>query len=361
MRKVLISVGTRPNIIKITQFKKHAAAHGLEVKILHTGQHYDHKMAQVFYDQFEVQPDFRQDLKPGTVLEQITQMMHNVTRILAEYKPDILLTPGDVNSTFAAAYAAYQAKIPVGHIESGLRSNDLTMPEEINRILTDDITDAYFITEKSGMENLKALGKQDHALHFVGNTMIDTLVAYEPSIDKSKILEDNDLSEGDFVLFTFHRPGNVDEVEPLNQLVDLLLSIAKGNRVVFPVHPRTRKMLEQNALMPSLRSNANITLLEPLDYFSFQKLVKHAKLVITDSGGIQEETTFRQVPCLTVRPNTERPSTVEIGSNTLLDFDVPLIMRHADEILAGKTKDCRVPDLWDGHSTERILQVIQAM
>jgi UDP-N-acetylglucosamine 2-epimerase (non-hydrolysing) len=354
MKKLLISAGTRPNIIKITQFKKHAASFGLEVKILHTGQHYDHKMAQVFYDQFEVQPDFRQDLKPGTVLEQITQMMHNVTEIIDAYKPDVLLTPGDVNSTFAAAYAAYQAKVPVGHIESGLRSDDRSMPEEINRILTDDITDHFFITEKSGLENLKALGKSDAQLHMVGNTMIDTLVAFEPNIDQNDILKTLGV-DGQYALFTFHRPGNVDDLNNLKKLVQLLSDASKRLKVVFPVHPRTIKMLEQAGLLADLKANTQIVLTDPLDYFSFQKLVKHASVVITDSGGIQEETTFRRVPCLTVRPNTERPSTVEIGSNTLLDFDVNDILAHLDRVLNGDYKKGQIPPLWDGAATQRIL------
>lgn len=354
MKKLLLSAGTRPNIIKITQFKKHAVDHGCEVKILHTGQHYDHKMAQVFYDQFGVQPDFRQELKPGTVLEQITQMMHNVTEIIHTYKPDVLLTPGDVNSTFAAAYAAYQAKVPVGHIESGLRSLDRTMPEEVNRILTDEITDHFFITEKSGLENLRLLGKREDQLHFVGNTMIDTLVAFEPSIDKNKVLETLGV-KGSYSLFTFHRPGNVDNVVNLEKLLDLLTESSKRLMVVFPVHPRTVRMLEQAGLLPALKSNKRIVLTEPLDYFSFQKLVKHATVVITDSCGIQEETTYRQVPCLTVRPNTERPITVEIGSNSLLDFDVALVTQHLETVLAGRYKQGRVPALWDGRATERIL------
>ncbi len=359
MKKILISVGTRPNIIKITQFKKHAANFGLEVKILHTGQHYDHKMAQVFYDQFDVQPDFRQDLKPGSVLNQITQMMHNVTAIIDQYHPDVLLTPGDVNSTYAAAYAAYQAKVPVGHIESGLRSLDRTMPEEVNRILTDELTDYFFITEKSGLENLKALGKSDNQLHMVGNTMIDTLVAFEPNIDQNDILKTLGV-DGKYTLFTFHRPGNVDDINNLKKLVQLLLVASKQLKVVFPVHPRTIKMLEQAGLLSELKANAQIVLTDPLDYFSFQKLVKHASVVITDSGGIQEETTFRQVPCLTVRPNTERPITAEIGSNTLLDFNVDVILGYLDEVLNGHYKKGQIPPLWDGSSTQRILKTFSS-
>lgn len=347
-------MGTRPNIIKITQFKKHAADFGLEVKILHTGQHYDHKMAQVFYDQFQVQPDFSQDLKPGSVLDQITQMMHNVTAIIDQYKPDVLLTPGDVNSTYAAAYAAYQAKVPVGHIESGLRSLDRTMPEEVNRILTDELTDHFFITEKSGLENLKALGKSDDQLHMVGNTMIDTLVAFESNIDQNDILKTLGVA-GKYTLFTFHRPGNVDDINNLKKLVQLLLVASRQLKAVFPVHPRTIKMLEQAGLLTDLKSNAQIVLTDPLDYFSFQKLVKHASVVITDSGGIQEETTFRQVPCLTVRPNTERPITAEIGSNTLLDFKVDVILSYLDEVLDGHYKKGQIPPLWDGAATQRIL------
>jgi len=357
MKKILISVGTRPNIIKITQFKKYAADFGLEVKILHTGQHYDHKMAQVFYDQFQVQPDFRQDLEPGSVLDQITQMMHNITAIIDQYKPDVLLTPGDVNSTFAAAYAAYQANVPIGHIESGLRSDDLTMPEEINRILTDDLTHHFFITEKSGMENLLSLGKSPNKLHLVGNTMIDTLVAFEQQIDQSQILNTLNV-RSDFALFTFHRPANVDSVDNATLLQKLLLRAANELTVVFPVHPRTLKMLDQFGLLQQLKHDSNIVLADPLDYFSFQHLVKNATVVVTDSGGIQEETTFRKVPCLTIRPNTERPITVEVGSNILLDFDNDSILSNIRDVKNGTFKSGSIPHLWDGQSTKRILEIL---
>lgn len=357
MKKVLISVGTRPNIIKITQFKKLAEEFGLEIKLLHTGQHYDHKMAQVFYDQFRLEPDFRQDLKPGTVLEQITQIMLNVTKVINEYQPDILLTPGDVNSTFAAAYAAYQAGIPVGHIESGLRSLDRTMPEEVNRILTDEITDHFFITEPSGMSNLQALGKASEQLHMVGNTMIDTLVAFEHEIDQSQVLNETGVGE-DYALFTFHRPGNVDSKDQLLKLVELIQRTAEKIEVVFPIHPRTVKTLKEFELYDQIANTSNTHLIDPLDYFSFQKLVKHARAVITDSGGIQEETTFRQVPCLTIRPNTERPVTTDIGSNTLLDFNLDQIEHYLKEILSGDYKTGEIPELWDGNATKRILTVL---
>lgn len=359
MKKILISVGTRPNIIKITQFKKWAAHYGLEIKIVHTGQHYDHKMAQVFYDQFDVQPDFRQHLNPGTVLEQITQMMHNVTAVIHQYKPDMLLTPGDVNSTFAAAFAGYQAGIPVGHIESGLRSLDRTMPEEINRILTDEISDLYFITEESGYQNLKKLGKSASQMHVVGNTMIDTLVAFEPQIDQNQILSQLGI-QGQYALFTFHRPGNVDVLENLEKLSQLLQEVSQQMAVVFPVHPRTRKMLESTNLMHGFESKKNIILTDPLDYFAFQKLVKQATVVITDSGGIQEETTFRQIPCLTIRPNTERPVTADVGSNTLLEFSPTRILNHVHQIISGSYKQGQIPHLWDGKSTQRILEILSA-
>ncbi|NQV54032.1 MAG: UDP-N-acetylglucosamine 2-epimerase (non-hydrolyzing) [Flavobacteriales bacterium] len=358
MKKVLISVGTRPNIIKITQFKRLSLAMGMDVKILHTGQHYDHQMAQVFYDQFGVQPDFRKELRSGTTLEQITQIMYDVTEVIEEVKPDILLTPGDVNSTFAAAYAAYHAKIPVGHIESGLRSHDLGMPEEINRMLTDEITDHYFITERSGEENLEHLGKDTSRLHMVGNTMIDTLVAFDEQIDASTILSTAGVT-GEFALATFHRPSNVDDRTSLEHLVALIDKVSARIPLVFPVHPRTRKALAGFSLLDRIESNKNVFLLDPLGYFDFQKLVKEARFVLTDSGGIQEETTFRQVPCLTLRPNTERPITIDMGTNKLLDFDVDNIIKEVDQILGGNAKKGQVPPLWDGKATERILQVLK--
>lgn len=357
MKKALISVGTRPNIIKITQFKRLAKEHAVEVKILHTGQHYDQKMAQIFYEQFDVEPDFRQELRPGSVLEQITQIMLNVTEVISSYQPDILLTPGDVNSTFAAAYAAYQAGVPVGHIESGLRSFDRTMPEEVNRVLTDEITEHCFITEKSGYENLKRVGKQDSALHFVGNTMIDTLVHFDVQIDRSDIMHHLKLKD-DFVLMTFHRPSNVDDREGLEKMGQLIRYIADFAVVVFPVHPRTRKHMAQNKVSLLNFDSDRVKIIDPLDYFAFQKLIKHAKFVITDSGGIQEETTFRQVPCLTIRPNTERPVTVDQGTNILLDFDTTKVKEVIDQIQSGAYKPGGIPELWDGRATERILKVI---
>lgn len=357
MKKALISVGTRPNIIKITQFKRLATEHGVEVKILHTGQHYDQKMAQVFYEQFDVEPDFRQELRPGSVLEQITQIMRNVAEVISSYQPDVLLTPGDVNSTFAAAYAAYHAGVPVGHIESGLRSFDRTMPEEVNRVLTDEITDHYFITEKSGYENLKRLGKQDSALHFVGNTMIDTLVHFDVQIERSDIMHRLKLKD-DFVLMTFHRPSNVDDREGLEKMEQLIRYTADFAAVVFPIHPRTRKHMAENRVSLLDFDPDRVKIIDPLDYFAFQKLIKNAKFVITDSGGIQEETTFRQVPCLTIRPNTERPVTVDQGTNILLDFDTRKVKEVIDQIQSGTYKPGGIPELWDGRSTERILKVI---
>jgi UDP-N-acetylglucosamine 2-epimerase (non-hydrolysing) len=234
------------------------------------------------------------------------------------------------------------------------------MPEEVNRILTDEMTQHFFITEKSGMENLKALGKLDDQLHLVGNTMIDTLVVFDNQIDQSTILKDLGMSQ-DYCLFTFHRPGNVDDPSNAKKLVQLLSEAAAQLQGVFPVHPRTVKMMEQFGFLAEVKANANITLTEPLDYFSFQKLVKHAKVVITDSGGMQEETTFRQVPCLTVRPNTDHPITVKLVTNTLLDFDVPQIMQQVSSVLKGSYKNGQIPPLWDDKATQRILDVLNTI
>lgn len=359
-KKVGIVVGTRPNFIKITQFEKAFADYGelFEFKLIHTGQHYDANMSDVFFEQFKLRkPDVFIETKGLSPVVQIGEIISQLGVLLEEWQPDILITPGDVNSTLAAAIAANKTGTRLAHLESGLRSFDRSMPEEINRLLTDEITDEYFVTEQSGLDHLeteKAAGR----VHFVGNTMIDTLVAFDDEIQKSIVLNDYGLVSGEFVLMTMHRPGNVDTKENLLKLLQILSHATQNYSIVFPIHPRTRKSLESHGLMNEVESNSKIILTPPLDYFAFQKLTAECKFVLTDSGGIQEETTFRQVPCLTLRPNTERPSTIDVGTNTLVPFDPEIVTSYIDQITDGTYKTGVIPPLWDGQSTKRIVKIL---
>ena len=361
-KKILIVVGTRPNYIKITQFKKVAEilfSGDFEVKIVHTGQHFDTSMADVFFKQLDIWPDFFLNISQASANVQMGEIMIRLeTLITAQFRPDIILVPGDVNSTLAAALTANKLGIPLGHLESGLRSFDRSMPEEINRILVDEVTDYYFVTEQSGIDNLLKEGKPSDAIHFVGNTMIDTLAHFENAIASHPILDGLDVPEGHFILMTIHRPATVDSKSGLQDLLSLLKVLTKDKFVVFPMHPRTRKNIEKFGLNDDFKNLNKLLLLQPLDYFGFQHLIHHCKMVLTDSGGIQEETTYKQIPCLTLRPNTERPSTISIGTNTLLDFDVPKILKQVEAVFSGSYKHGKNPELWDGHATERILKIL---
>ena len=359
MKKILIVVGTRPNFIKVTRFKEVAARYdNLDVEIVHTGQHYDSKMSDVFFEQFNLVPDHFLSVEPGKPSVQMGHIMEGLTNVVEQVNPDLLMVVGDVNSTLAGALVGNKMGIPLAHLESGLRSNDRGMPEEINRILTDEITDMFFVTEQSGIDNLKAERKPDDAVHFVGNTMIDTLVGFDNRIQESPILTDLGLEENGFVLMTIHRPATVDHKENLAELLNILKEIGKRIKMVFPIHPRTVKNAERFGLKDEMDSIKGLHLTGPMDYFSFQKLIATCSFILTDSGGIQEESTFRQVPCLTLRPNTERPSTITLGTNQLLTLDAKSVLEKVDEILSGDAKKGSIPPLWDGHSTERVLEVV---
>jgi len=359
MKKVLIIVGTRPNFIKVTQFKRIASEKpAVDVRIVHTGQHYDHDMADVFFKQFNLSPDYFLNIEPGSPNSQMANIMLGLEKLIEkEFNPDLLIVPGDVNSTFAAALTANKLGIPLAHLESGLRSNDRAMPEEINRVLTDEISDHYFVTEQSGIDHL-IQEKKCGAVHFVGNTMIDTLVAFDANIDASEVLRRNKLKNKEFVLMTIHRPSNVDDQMGIEKLYQLILKLSVRYKIVFPIHPRTSARIKQFNYVDKFESIENMINTGPMGYFDFQKLVKNAAFILTDSGGIQEESTFRKVPCLTLRANTERPSTVDIGSNTLVDFDLNEISFYINQIEQSDYKKGVVPELWDGRATERILDII---
>ncbi len=363
IKKILVVVGTRPNFIKVTRFKVLAQKSGIELKIVHTGQHFDDKMADVFFKQFKLTPDYflnvPQNLGREELIDAIRLELENLLN--KTFAPDLVVVVGDVNSTLAGALAAKNCGIKLAHVESGLRSNDLTMPEEINRIATDKISNYFFVTEQSGLDHLLVeRGNNDH-VYFVGNTMIDTMVAFEKEIENSSVLQDLSVSKKSFVLMTMHRPATVDSKEGLSKLLDVLLEVNKKYKIIFPVHPRTTKNIEAHGLKSQFDNISGLQFTPPLDYFSFQKLIKYSSFILTDSGGIQEESTFLQVPCLTLRPNTERPVTCTVGTNTLVPFEVKEILKYISEIESGKYKKGRIPELWDGKATERIFEKLKTL
>ena len=361
MIKLLTIVGTRPNIIKITQFEKvlKKFPHFSHL-LVHTGQHYHYNMSDIFFSDLNIKaPDAFLEVDRNSALSQIAQIMQKLEKVVTDYKPHLIFVTGDVNSTLAGALVANKMGIRLAHIESGLRSFDKTMPEENNRMLTDAVTDMYFVTEESGVNNLLKEGKEVNDIYFVGNTMIDTLVAFETKILKSKISGKLNLKTKEYALMTMHRPACVDTKEGLLKLIHIISEITKIIKIVFPCHPRTVNRLKEMKLHSQLTNNTNTSLLEPVGYLDFQNLILNSKFVITDSGGIQEETTFRKIPCITLRPNTERPITTEIGSNTLIDFDIARIVPVVGSIMNGKYKKSKIPPLWDGKATERIFEVIE--
>ncbi|WP_417860051.1 non-hydrolyzing UDP-N-acetylglucosamine 2-epimerase [Winogradskyella sediminis] len=356
---ILIIVGTRPNFIKVTQFKRVVNEQnlGINLKIVHTGQHYDEKMANIFFDQFELRPDYFLKIEPASPVKQMAAIMVSLEDLIDNtFKPDLMIVPGDVNSTLAAALVANKKDIKLAHLESGLRSFDKKMPEEWNRLLVDELADYYFVTENSGIKYLEQENKKG-SMFFVGNTMIDTMVGFEAQIQQSQILEQLRINS-DFALLTLHRPSNVDSEEGVRTMMNLLSYLNDKITVVFPIHPRTRARISAFGFDQEFSKLSNIILSEPLGYFDFQKLIATSKMVLTDSGGIQEETTFRGVPCLTLRENTERPSTIEEGTNTLVPFEFNILQKYIDQILEGTYKTGSVPELWDGKATERILKHI---
>jgi len=358
-RSIFIIVGTRPNFIKVTQFRRVAQAYPqFDIRIIHTGQHFDEKMADVFFRQFNLVPDIFLNISPGAAHVQMAEIIIKLGEEVQKHKPDLMMVVGDVNSTFAAALLANKLNIPIAHLESGLRSLDRSMPEEHNRVLTDAITDFFFVTEQSGLDHLRKEGHAESSIHFVGNTMIDTMVAFRNEIDNSEVLSQMNLSAKEFVLMTMHRPATVDSHEGLRKLQELILEVTKKYRLVFPIHPRTVKMLKSFGMYESFSGNSKLLLTEPLDYFAFQKLIKESRFILTDSGGIQEESTFLGVPCLTLRPNTERPVTVSLGSNELLPFDLGIIQSRIAAIEQGTYKKGQVPPLWDGRATERVMRIL---
>jgi len=360
MKKIVVVVGTRPNFIKITQFEKAFKKYGyrFEFQIIHTGQHYDANMSDIFFNELELKKPDMLKIEKSTSTEDIGNTIIQLSRYFQEQKPDLVIVVGDVNSTLAGAIAANKNGIKIAHLEAGLRSYDREMPEEINREITDLITDYFFVTEPSGLENLVREGRLKDNIFQVGNTMIDTLVNFDAKIELSDILERFSIRKNKYALITMHRPKNVDILENLKQLIGALEQLSAHLQIVFPIHPRTKNKMEANGLLERVNAIPNLILLPPTGYLDFQKLIKYATVVVTDSGGIQEETTFRGIPCLTIRENTERPVTISVGTNELIEFDVDLIVKKVMEIIEGKGKKGEIPHLWDGAATERIVDIL---
>ena len=359
MKRILSIVGARPNFIKIAPVDKALRKYGKAVshKICHTGQHFDEIMSKVFFDELKMpRPAFYLGVGGGSHASQTARIMLELEKVFETERPDLVIVPGDVNSSLAASLVASKMGIPLAHVEAGLRSFDKTMPEEINRIITDVVSDYLFVTEHSGIKNLRDEGVDNSKIHFVGNTMIDTLESHYELIESSAITDEMGLEKGRYILATFHRPTNVDDADSLKSLLETLGRLSQSRKLVFPVHPRTSKNLREFGFSDAVEGNLILT--PPKGYIDFLSLMRYAELVITDSGGIQEETTYMGVQCITVRKNTERPVTIDVGTNHLVGTDLDKVEKTANDILSGITKPGRIPELWDGKAAKRIAEII---
>jgi len=367
--KIINVVGARPNFIKIAPIvAEMEKRENVEYLLVHTGQHYDFKMSQVFFQELEIpEPDIYLNIGSGSHTEQTAKIMIEFEKVLLKEKPDLVLVVGDVNSTMACCITAVKMDIPVAHVEAGLRSFDRTMPEEINRILTDSISDYLFITEKSGETNLLKEGVPSSKIFFVGNVMIDSLLKNIEKAKKSDILDRLNIKKQEYLLATLHRPSNVDNKQGLSKIFEALEVIHRQIKIVYPVHPRTRKNIEnfemdkRFSFLKSLdvsSGNDNFFFIDPLGYLDFMMLMSQAKFILTDSGGIQEESTVLGVPCLTLRNNTERPETIDVGTNILVGTDNDKIIEESLKIINGDKKTGGIPLLWDGHAAKRIVDIL---
>jgi UDP-N-acetylglucosamine 2-epimerase (non-hydrolysing) len=357
---ILHVIGARPNFMKVAPVYRALGARGATQTLLHTGQHYDVVMSDAILKELGLpEPDVNLGVGSGSHAQQTAQVMIGIEAHLLALEPDLVVVYGDVNSTMAGALVAVKLGIAIAHVEAGLRSGDLTMPEEINRLVTDRLAHWLFTPSSDGDANLLKEGVAAARIRRVGNVMIDTLVRLLPTADGEQQLRALGLENGSgpkpFVLVTLHRPSNVDEREMLGRLFASLERIARQVPVIFPVHPRTRERMMQFGL-----ANGHVALTGPLTYLQFLGLQRHAAVVITDSGGIQEETTFLGIPCLTMRENTERPVTVDIGTNLLVGRDTSRLEREVQAVLAGMGKKGAIPELWDGHTGERIADICSA-
>jgi UDP-N-acetylglucosamine 2-epimerase (non-hydrolysing) len=362
MLKVINVVGARPNFMKVAPIvaaMKQRPADFLPL-VVHTGQHYDAAMSDAFFTDLDLpKPDMHLEVGSGSHAVQTAAVMERFEPVVLQEKPDWVLVVGDVNSTIACALVCVKLGIKVAHVEAGLRSRDRTMPEEINRLLTDQIADLLFTPSPDADENLRAEGIPEGRIRFVGNIMIDSLFKHLERARESKTKSELGLKDGEYAVLTLHRPSNVDNRETFERILSALEKIGTQLPIIFPVHPRTRKTIAEFGLTDRIASTGSLRLIDPLGYLDFLSLYSTARLVLTDSGGIQEETTALGVPCLTLRENTERPITVEMGTNIVVGTDTQRIIEEAEAILSSRrVKEIRQPPLWDGHTAERILEAL---
>lgn len=357
--KIDIIAGARPNFMKIAPIidaiqNAQKKGNNIQFRLVHTGQHYDQNMSGSFFEQLGIPaPDVNLCAGGGSQAEQTAAIMIGYEKLLMLNKPDICMVVGDVTSTMACAVVAQKMIVKVAHVEGGIRSGDWTMPEEINRIVTDSITNYFFTTSKSANQNLRNLGIKEDQIFFVGNTMIDTLLKHRPDFRKPPIWDEAALIAGKFIIITLHRPSNVDEEHKLRDLLQTIIDHSQGLPLIFPVHPRTRQILDQFEIVYS-----NLYLIEPLGYLEFNYLVERSKAVITDSGGITEETTVMGIPCMTLRENTERPETITMGTNELVGTNPIAIIKAIEKLFSGRWKNGAIPERWDGKSAERIVDIL---
>jgi UDP-N-acetylglucosamine 2-epimerase (non-hydrolysing) len=356
---VTIVAGARPNFMKIAPIihdiqRKQDLGKNITFRLVHTGQHYDKNLSDRFFEELNIpKPHVNFEVKSGTQAEQTAAIMVAFEKDLEQNPSNLVLVVGDVTSTMACAIVAKKAGVDVAHVEAGIRSGDLSMPEEINRMVTDSITDWFFTTSTYANNNLKKSGISNNRIFHVGNTMIDTLLKHINNLKQPKIWDNLNLNPQQYFVLTLHRPSNVDETVQLQQLISLICTLSNGLPVIFPVHPRTKKMLINTHI-----THSNLHFVEPLGYLEFNYLVKNAFAVLTDSGGITEETTVMNVPCITFRENTERPETCEIGTNELVGSNTEKITKAFQTLFEGKWKQGQTPEFWDGKTAERIIDIL---
>jgi UDP-N-acetylglucosamine 2-epimerase (non-hydrolysing) len=358
--KIACVVGARPNFMKIAPILEAMKTYPkIEPLLVHTGQHYDYEMSQVFFDELEIpKPDVYLGVGSGSHAMQTAKIMIGFEETVNQHKPDAILVVGDVNSTLACALVGAKLCIPIIHVEAGIRSFDRTMPEEINRILTDVISDFLLIPTEDANENLKKEGIAEDKIHIVGDVMIDTLMKYKEKASSNEILQELGLVKGSYALMTLHRPANVDVKENLASILNALEEIQRSIKIVLSTHPRTKAKIKEFELEEKLLNMKNMEITGPLSYIRFMGLMINAKFVLTDSGGMQTETTVLNIPCITMRENTERPETIRDGTNTLVGNDTQLIIEECRKVLGGKGKSGSYPSIWDGHVAERVAIII---
>jgi len=358
--KVINVVGARPNFMKMAPLMEQFHAHPeVTALLVHTGQHYDNGLSGVFFRELGMpKPDINLEVGSASHAVQTAEIMKAFEPVLIEHEPDRVVVVGDVNSTIACALVAVKLGVKVAHVEAGLRSRDRSMPEEINRVLTDAISHDLFVTERDGIDNLHQEGIPDQRIHFVGNVMIDTLLKHREKAKASQILDQLGLQRKGFALLTMHRPSNVDDPATLKRLVDVVRKVAQRLPVIWPVHPRARSRLDAAGLWTTVEQTVGIRTSGTVGYLDFLALMDATAVMLTDSGGVQEETTVLGVPCVTMRENTERPVTISQGTNVLVGTDPQAILEAVDRALAGPAGPRRIPELWDGHAAERIVQIL---